>query len=931
MNESPASAEAALELFFARRGSGEALDPVAFAASYPHFEPELSQAIEAMLAIDRATNPTHGADAPLPERIGAFRIVREIGRGGMGVVLEAVEEPLQRHVALKVLPPELLSSSAARRRFRREAELAARLDHPGIATIYGAGVEDEQPWIAMRYVAGETLAQLILRARARHAACVDPVQSDAGGRQAALSVAACLARVARALQFAHEQGVLHRDVKPSNIIVTRDGAPVLLDFGLAITEEPDGRSLTRTNEPVGTPAYLAPECVGGELARPDAQCDVYALGVTLHECLTLHRPFDAPTRAALYRAILSGPPPDPREQNRAVPRDLAIVAATALEPDRSRRYRSAAALASDLEACAEGRPIAARAVPLHGRLARWVRREPRLAATSFAVVATAIGALAWVSIVQSNARQSIARQNKDLVAATERAASNERLATRRAADVFALSAIQDLQDLVQRADDLWPALPEKIPELEAWQRDARALLDGEPAEETRGIRGRPALADHRRQLAELESHASPEPARDGKSANRASNGPAAALAPAAAAADAEPHREWKFATSDERWWHTQLTKLIADLEAFADRDTGLAGPGVNPEHGWGIEKRLASARTIDELSLHGSDARERWNGAIASIRDRSQCPAYAGLEITAQVGLIPIGRDASSGLWEFAHLETGAPAVRGTDGKLAMAEGMGLVFVLIPGGRFWMGAQSTDQDGHNYDPGAGSNESPVRQVELAAFFLSKYEMTQDQWLRFTGTSPSFYRPGDSPGGKTVTRLHPVERVSWNEAMRVLQRVGLTLPTEAQWEYADRAGTGTVWWTGSDKSSLQGAANLSDKFAKLHGGANGFYEEGLDDGYTVHAPIGSFRANAFGLHDTIGNVWELCRDAYGEYDAPVRPGDGERQTKAPVSHMIRGASFFAASSSARSAKRNDVSPDYKDFNLGIRPARMITPP
>jgi len=173
------------------------------------------------------------------------------------------------------------------------------------------------------------------------------------------------------------------------VIVTPDGQPVLVDFGLAITEESDGHSLTRTGETPGTPAYLAPEIVDGELARPDAQSDVYALGVTLYECLSLRRPFDAPTPLALYRAIGSGVAPELHRVNKSVPRDLAVVVATAMERDRHRRYRSAAALATDLEACVLGRPIAARPVPIPGRIARWARREPRQAVLASALMTSA--------------------------------------------------------------------------------------------------------------------------------------------------------------------------------------------------------------------------------------------------------------------------------------------------------------------------------------------------------------------------------------------------------------------------------------------------------------------------------------------------------------------------------------------------------------
>lgn len=405
MTERPLSTEAALELFLAQRVRGDAPDPDVFAARYPELGAELGSALKALLALECATREPE-ADV-LPERIGAFRILRQIGRGGMGVVLEAIEEPLGRRVALKMIPAELLPSSSARARFRREAALASRLDHPSIATIFGAGVEDDRPWIAMRYVEGETLAQAISAARAAGAPCArlpgNALDSGARGsagdtRAQVLALAQCIARVARALHSAHEQGVVHRDVKPSNIIVAQDGTPVLLDFGLAMADELEGPALTRTGETAGTPAYLAPELVGGEHTRHDEQCDVYSLGVTLHECVALRRPFDAPTPVALYRAILSSATPDLRAQ-RSVPRDLAVVVSTALERDRSRRYRSAAAFAEDLEACIAGRPIAARPVPPHGRLLRWARREPRQAALAglltLAILVAAVAAGTW--------------------------------------------------------------------------------------------------------------------------------------------------------------------------------------------------------------------------------------------------------------------------------------------------------------------------------------------------------------------------------------------------------------------------------------------------------------------------------------------------------------------------------------------------------
>ncbi len=375
MNPEPSSVEEAVELFLEQRRRGEPVDARAFAARHARLGPDLGAALDALLALDSAASDADLDAFTVPDRVGPYRVVREIGRGGMGVVLEAIEEPLGRRVALKVLPPQFLNSAAARRRFQREAELASRLDHPSIATVYGTGVEESRPWIAMRYVEGPTLAHAIAAARAEQATCARIPAQDSSDRNAPLVIAACIAKVARALQAAHAQGVVHRDVKPSNILLTAVGEPVLVDFGLAIPEDADGHSLTRTGDTAGTPAYIAPEILAGERQRPDAQGDVYALGVTLYECLALRRPFEAPTPLALYRAILSNDPADLRSLRRNVPHDLAVVTHTALERDRARRYASAAALADDLERVLRAEPVLARPPSIAYRARKFVQRN----------------------------------------------------------------------------------------------------------------------------------------------------------------------------------------------------------------------------------------------------------------------------------------------------------------------------------------------------------------------------------------------------------------------------------------------------------------------------------------------------------------------------------------------------------------------------
>ena len=896
MSPDPKSVEEAVDLFLAGRRARTEDDSKAFAARYPHLEPELSSALDALVALEAATGRDVDTDVSIPDRVGAYRVVREIGRGGMGVVLEAVEEPLGRRVALKVLPPELVASPSARARFRREAELAARLDHTGIATIYGAGVEAEHPWIAMRFVEGKTLARAIADAKEAGASSLRLEALPAKGREAALRVASLLAKVARALHAAHEHGVVHRDIKPSNVIVQPDGAPVLLDFGLAITEESDGMTVTRTGEAPGTPAYIAPEMIAGEVARPDAQGDVYALGVTLYESLALRRPFEAPTHAALYRSILAGSPPNVRALNPSVPRDLAVVVATAMERERTRRYRSAQALAEDLEACVAERPIAARPVPIHGRILRWVRREPRLAAASGAAVVATVGGLAWISVVQASAARALATKNRELeetndglAKAKVRAEENERIAAQRADDVLSLSAIQELKELVAESDRSWPAFPDRIPAYDAWLAKARVLIEGVPGKH-------PSLADHEAKLAEIRKRAGT----DGQG---------------------------EFLDPKDRWWQAQLVELVTDLKAFEDEKSGLFSEGTSDAHGWGIARRRREAASIAERSVDSPLARERWQAASAAI---AASPRYGGLAIAPQLGLVPIGADPSSGLWEFTDLQSGEPAVRGADGRLSIAESTGLVFVLLPAGRFQMGAQSDDPSGPNFDPDARNEEGPVNEVGLDAFFLSKYEMTQGQWLRVAGRNPSYYQPGFDNDGHPNDLTNPVEAISYLECAEVLRRLGLVVPTEAQWEYACRAGTRTPWWTGADRMSLPGKVNIADLALVRIGGPKTMADDfpGLDDGFGMHAPVGSFPPNPFGFHEILGNLWEWCRDCPGDYDLPVRPGDGERRSEPVQKRILRGGCFNATAATARAARRDFGTVDFRDDIAGVRPARAI---
>jgi formylglycine-generating enzyme required for sulfatase activity len=295
------------------------------------------------------------------------------------------------------------------------------------------------------------------------------------------------------------------------------------------------------------------------------------------------------------------------------------------------------------------------------------------------------------------------------------------------------------------------------------------------------------------------------------------------------------------------------------------------------------------------------------------------------------MGLVPLGPDPSSGLWEFAHVQSGEIPERGADGKLILIEEMGLVFTLIPGGSFNMGAVKPDDENvlgsPNVDPKAEGDEGPVHKVYLKPFFISKYEMTQGQWQRWTSVNPSSVPAGTPYNPKTITYLHPVEQVSWHDCNRVLSQMDLRLPSESEWEYVARAGRSTIYWTGDDYRSLDGAANILDSYCKsnLPHPPKWNYEEWLDDGFVVHAPVGSFNANQFGLHDILGNVYEWCQDYYAEtYENAPTDGTASKEGKYPHC-ILRGGSWQHDSFNCRSSYRRRNEPSIRINCVGVRPA------
>ncbi|MEW6746359.1 MAG: SUMF1/EgtB/PvdO family nonheme iron enzyme [Planctomycetota bacterium] len=860
-------------------------------------------------------------------RLGEFRILREIGRGGMGCrVYEAEQLPLRRRVALKVLPPHLSVSDEAVLQFRLEAEAGGRLQHPGIVAVYAVGTVDGAHYIAQEFVdPGETLADRLPQVKER----------GLPARGYFRQTASLIASVAEALHHAHQAKVIHRDIKPSNILITRHGLPKITDFGLAKLE--DALTLSRSGDVRGTPSYMSPEQVDGKRRRIDSRTDIYSLGVTLYEMLTLTRPYDAESSQEVLNKIIVCDPPAPHRVDPRVPHDLSAIALKAMEKEPGHRYSSMAALADDLHRYLQGEVISARPAGLGTIIWRKVKRRKVLSAA----IGTALTAvLAWVVFGPMLYIRIVSERDR---------------AEQQTREVLRLADVKLLADLEMEAEQLWPARPRLVPALERWLEQAEGLASrrAKHLEDLQELRRRalPYTAEKERQdfeshprrteldayqraLTEIaewigflqKRHANATSADDEQAASAMLEKlryrqTSWAIDHATLEGEMRRTRTWEFVEREDQWRHDALAGLIEGLDRLLEQKNGTMRK---------IRDRLAFAKTVEARSLDSFGS--EWAAAIASIADRGQCPCYEGLVIRPQLGFAPLGQDARSGLWEFLHLETGKAPERATDGRIVMTQETGLVFVLIPGGTFSMGAERPSATrplgSPNVDAHALADESPVHEVTLEPFLLSKFEMTHAQWLRATEQPlpPSGSR--GIVGDHVMTLDHPVMKVSWNDSVKVLGQLELRLPAEAEWEYACRAGTTTIWWPGDEKESLQGKANLADHYMATHNGPPHLtYEPWLDDGYTSDAPVGNYEPNPFGFHDMHGNVFEWCHDVYERYEADP-PARLQAALGMQPQKVHRGGSWHVPAVGCRSAARGGLDQRFVDAFLGVRPAATL---
>lgn len=895
-------------------------------AEHPEHARELREGVERLAAMGLISNDLQPAPASFPDRLDEYRLIRKIGSGGMGVVFLAEHDGGASRVALKAIRPDRVYYQEEVARFRREFEAIAQLRHPGIVTVIKVGQDREIPYFVMEWLEGASLSEVLERFVGRrpheltgadmwkavcdlHARSVsqDGAPDDAAVHSAVPSeipelfrgtwcdAAIRVAReVADALHYSHKRGILHRDVKPSNIWITPAGRTVLIDFGLA--RPTDTTRLTRTGAQLGSLLYMSPEQVTGA-KDIDERADVYSLGVTFYETLAFRNPFEGSTAEMTVRRIVESDTRAPRSWNSGIPRDVQTVCMTAMNRDVDRRYRDARELSSDLGNLLEHRPIIARRPGWILRLRRWTERHP----------ARAVGVLLLAAIASFAVFTAL----------------RERNALRR---IQLLADTHWIETLTEQARSFWPMDPDRFGEIESWLTEIEEVREQHEVHrrELEALRAR-ALpytheaeaadrADARQKIAGLESELrllrKMLDETDDREAFLATNGREIDDLESLIAEwkNSQTRRTWSFADRSDRWRHAMLMRLVEnDYRGILELESR-------------VRSQLERMHAVHRASI--IEPGEAWREAIDEI---ARLDVYDGLRLTPQMGLRPLRRNPVTGLWEFLHVPTGAaPRAAPTEtdpARLEITEASGIVLVLLPA--------ANAEIGFAPEPGWPQYEfystwaQPTHRIELDAFFISAYEMTVAQWLRLGGELPPFQTSSTIPTSATWEAIDAVLKPTW-----------LDFPTEAQWEYACRGGTSTVFYTGDTVASLAGHANIADRSHATYSPNAVDSASDFDDGYSHEAPVGSFLPNPYGLYDMHGNVNEWTADifvsrAYQTIEA--RPGDGLRYFARDwldgLAHGVRGGSFWEAADRAPTAFRRSQ-PKQRWRPPGIRPIRRI---
>ena len=820
-------------------------------------------------------------DARRPQKLfGDYELLEEIARGGMGVVYKARQAKLNRLVALKMIRSGELADEEQVKRFYAEAEAAAKLDHPGIVPVYEVGQANGQHFFSMALVAGTSLNE--------------QVKTD--GPLPPLRAARLLKTVAEAVAYAHGRGIIHRDIKPQNILLDEVSQPRLTDFGLA--KQVKGQSdLTNAGQIMGTPSYMPPEQAGGKLHEIGPAADVYSLGATLYFLLTGRPPFQTASPAETIHQVLNTEPVALRKLNPAIPRDLETICLKCLRKETAKRYATAAELATDLGRWLESKPIVARPVGPAERAWLWCQRRPTLVSMSLllAVLILAGSLLAW----------------------------ERQKATRAAAMVEALLVAppQAMPYVVENLTQVqWHAVPILRQRLAEESRDPSQCLHVAVALAHFGEVDAPFLVS------------SIYEAPGGECANIV-----AALRQDKSAAVAELNA--RFAAAKEPSDRLRLAVVLLQLGE------------VEPS-----QKMLALASDPSQRTFFIHHLHE-WRGSVAdyahSLQETDDPDFQSGLcqalgqipvtELTAdeRQALEPVLKDLvsnsphasthSAASWALRQWKLVLPKTAAVDqvkpAKDWYVNPLGMTFLKVPAGSFERAA--TDESGKKtlvtlsrafwlqdcevtrtqFETFIADPDCPPAEKSPSWQITEKFSPTADHpangvnwfdavlfcnWLsRREGLSPYY----EKTGGKEKVKDFRFQMVEWDSRRSVPESQGYRLPTEAEWEYTCRAKSATNFCFGDEEALLRHYAVYDTDKTQ---------------------PVASRQPNGWGLFDMHGNVWEWNQDRYDDGDLG-----------SVMSRVLRGGSFSYNALFARSATRFSLEA-FDRGNCGFRLARNLPP-
>ena len=897
-------------------------------------------------------------------RLGHYRIIALLGRGGMADVYRAEDERLGREVALKSVPAEFARDPERVERFEREVRAAAGLTHANIVTVYEFGQEEGQHFYTMALMSG---GDLKARIRANPEGMPPPEAREVA------------AAMARALDYAHQRGFVHRDVKPENILFGEEGVPRLTDFGIARAMA-EGTRMTATGMSIGSPHYMSPEQARG--LEVDGRSDLYSLGVVLYEMLTGRLPFDAADTFAVGYSHINDPVPE-------LPRALAAwqpVLNRMLAKSPEDRYDSAGELAEVLASDGPSQAPATRVMPLERKVGpatgdrQSVTRRPEAAkprpslraALAGAVLALAVAGIGYLALRDTNDPQT-APTNGGGGAAESRPAP-----VRSAAKPAELpSSPESPFDFAVQED---PTIPSREPARpqprtsKPSRREARRPdpVVGDSREETRPAPRRPKPRPPKPK---------PLPVLGGRALLVVETTPSGAEV----LVDGTPVGKTPLERSDIRSGVREVTLRHSHYETVREssrrfndgrvvriqrtlvRGRGALTVTARPRQAW-VEvegKRLAEATPVTlenlpagqvDVKLGASEHRplavkvEIPKNGLARLQRQLEPIPYGSLTLDlepsdARVTLPEVNLRYRPGmrLPEGAHrvvvrrdgygeatrtvnvsgdtrVRIGLEAKRRKAGESRVFDS--IEFVWIPAGEFRMGSTSRHAD---------SDEKPVTRVRISrGFYLGEYEVTQGQWESVMGSNPSRF--------KSCGKDCPVERVAWDDVQEFLRKLNTRsggrryrLPTEAEWEYAARGGTTTDTPAGDLRISGRRNAPLLDGIAWYAGNSGVRYDGGDDCSDWKEKqyrskrcgthPVGRKAPNGWGLHDMLGNVWEWVGDWKGDY-----PGGTVTDPSGPRSgsdRVIRGGGWVYDARFCRSAFRYGGSPGVRSIYLGFR--------